>query len=62
MKILADFIGILILIALWLSVIAICLFAIYLVVSIGIQFYYEYTIKIRLQAMLLKKEIDEWKS
>lgn len=62
MKTLADILGILILISLWMTVLAICLFAVYLIVSIGMQFYYEYTVKIRLQAMLLKKEIERMKN
>lgn len=58
---LKDVIATLILIALWLTVIAICLFTIFLMVTIGINLWSEYVIKVRLKAELLKKEIDRWK-
>lgn len=55
---LKEVIATLILIALWLTVIAICLFTMFLMVSIGINLWSEYVIKVRLKAELLKKEID----
>lgn len=58
---LKDVIATLILIALWLTVIAICLFTIFLMITIGINLWSEYVIKVRLKAELLKKEIDRWK-
>lgn len=58
---LKEVIATLILIALWLTVIAICLFTIFLMVSIGINLWSEYVIKVRLKAELLKKEINRWK-
>ena len=58
---LKEVIATLILIALWLTVIAICLFTIFLMITIGINLWSEYVIKVRLKAELLKKEIDKWK-
>lgn len=59
MKVLGNMIVVLMLIALWLTVLAICLFSIYLMGSIALQFYVEYLIKVRLKWELIKKEIEK---
>ena len=54
---LKEVIATLILIALWLTVIAICLFTIFLMISVGINLWSEYVIKIKLRAELIKREL-----